>query len=106
MSVLTQTVSKHAVPLLLTFIVLYMAANIAEEYIDNESTWYRPMKVIRDFMFSLVLAIIGLLCVCAAKSNDQTYALKTDLDEYALKKDLQGVHQGLQALEFLGKAKK
>ena len=93
MSVLAQTILKNAVPLLLTFIVLHMAANIAEEFIENESTEHKIMKVIRNIMFSVVLAIIGLLCA-------------RDLDEYALKKDLQGVHQGLQALEFLGKAKK
>ena len=99
MSVLAQWVSKNAVPLLLTAILLYAISNIAEEYIDNESTWYRPMKVIRDIMLSVVLAIIGLLCVCAAK-------LQTDLDKYALRSDLQGVHEGLQALEYRGRAKK
>lgn len=103
MSVLTETISKNAVPLLLTFIVLYMAANIAEEYIDNESTWYRPMKAIRDFMFSVVLAIIGLLCAHAAESNGQTYALKTDLDKYALDSNLEAVHGMVKNLESKAK---
>ena len=103
MSVLAQTVSKNAVPLLLTCILLYTAANIAEECIDNESTWYRPMKAIRDIMFSVVLAIIGLLCAHAAESNGQTYALKTDLDKYALDSNLEAVHGMVKNLESKAK---
>ena len=77
-----QTISKYSVHFLLTFVVLHMAANIAEDFM--ESTEHKIMKVIRNITFSVVLAIIGLLCAHALDKNESNmWHLNNEVEKIA-----------------------
>lgn len=80
-----QTISKYSVYFLLTSVVLHMVANIVEDFMENESTEHKFIKVIRNIMFSAVLAIIGLSCA-------------RNLDKYALDSDLSAVNNEVEKL--------